>query len=429
MKYSLRLFAVLLILGLISCVENKPSTPPTKLTLQQGTAAANGFSEDRLTKIDQMIEKNIEENKIPGAVAIIVRNSEVIYHRAFGKADVVNDRSFQVDDIFRIASQSKAITSTAAMMLWEEGKFGLDQPISDFIPEFKDPQIFISVNEGDSSFLSKPAEKQITFRHLLTHTSGIGYGVIDNSDYKKIYAKAGVTDLFTTEAITIEESVKKLATLPLHHEPGTAFVYSEGLDVMGYLIEILSGMPFDQFLKERIFDPMGMNDTGFYQPEANYSRLVPVQYKPDGNWIHYPVTFYDPDYPIKGEKMFFSGGAGLSSTTLDYAKFLQMYLNKGEFNGHRFLSPTTIKTIMGLQPAAKWDNSHYGLAFEVLDASGENVGGQGSEGTFTWGGYFNTNYFADPELNIIGIVMKQTQRTGDPVSGDFKRMVFSAVEK
>jgi CubicO group peptidase (beta-lactamase class C family) len=318
------------------------------------------------------------------------------------------------------------------MMLWEEGKFRLDDPISKFIPEFKNPQVLKSFKYADTTYTTEPAKSEITIRHLLTHTSGIGYGIIDgNEQIKMIYQKAGVTDLFTTENITIAESVKKLAKLPLHHNPGEKYTYSEGLDVLGYFIEVVSGMPFDQFLKTRIFDPLGMNDTRFYFPEDRAARLVAVQQKVNGTWEKYPVTFYDTDYPVIGAKTFFSGGAGLSSTVKDYATFLQMYLNGGELNGIRILSRKTVESIMGNQTGELygWPNEHYGLAFGVLTEKGQNKGGLGSEGTFQWGGYFNTSYFADPKENVIGLIFKQTQGpVNDETGWKFRQLVFQTID-
>ena len=216
--------------------------------------------------------------------------------------------SLKTDDVFRIASQTKAITSTAVMMLWEQGLFRLDDPISKYIPEFGKAKLLDTFNETDSSYTVNEAKHQITIRHLLTHTSGIGYGVIDNDKrFQAIYKKAGITDAFTAKPITIAQSVRKLARLPLHHEPGEKFTYSEGLDVLGYFIEIMSGMPLDEYFKTQIFEPLGMLDTWFYQPKRNHKRLVPVQYFNNGKWQHYPVTFYDTDYPIKGAQTFFLG--------------------------------------------------------------------------------------------------------------------------
>lgn len=284
----------------------------------------------------------------------------------------------------------------------------------------------------DTSFTAVPAASEITIRHLLTHTSGLGYGAIDGDErFKMMYRKAGVTDLFTTEDISIGESVKKLAALPLHHNPGEKYTYSEGLDVLGYFVEVVSGMPFDVFLRKRLFEPLGMNDTWFYLPQDKAKRLVSVQRPEGGEWHRYPVTFYDPDYPVKGAKKFFSGGAGLSSTAKDYATFLQMYLNGGELNGKRYLSRTTVQSMMGNQIGDLWKGTgrHYGLAFGVQTQQGQDKGGNGSEGTFDWGGYFNTQYFADPKENIIGILMKQTQgTTSDETGWKFRLLVGQSVD-
>jgi CubicO group peptidase (beta-lactamase class C family) len=391
-----------------------------------------GMSENRLGKIDDMLSTAVEKGDIPGVVALIARDGKIVFHKAYGNADTQAGKALDKEAIFRIASQTKAITATAVMILWEEGKFQLDDPVSKYIPEFANTGILDTFNEADSTFTTKPTDKDITIRHLLTHTSGIGYGMIDGDDrFRKIYQKAGIIDAFTTKDVAIGDNIKKLAGLPLHGNPGEKWIYSEGLDVLGYLVEVVSGTPFDQFLRARIFDPLGMDDTWFYLPQSKANRLVAVQQKTDGKWMPLEADFYDPDYPIKGAKRFFSGGGGLSSTASDYAKFLQMYLNKGIYNGHRILSRTTVRSIMGNQIGDLWAGGpkNYGLAFSVLNAKGEAMGGQGSEGTFDWGGYFNTQYFADPQEGIIGILMKQTQgTTDDQTAWKFRTMVFTAVD-
>ncbi len=387
---------------------------------------------DRINKINSMLDEAIAKEQIPGLVAMIVKDGKIIYHTAKGFADVESGKKMEKNSIFRIASQTKAITSTAIMILWEEGKFRLDDPISKYIPEFKNPQVLNTFRYADTTYSTKPSSREITIRHLLTHTSGLGYGVIDGDErMKMIYHKAGVVDLFTTENITIGESVKRLAKLPLHHEPGAKYTYSEGLDVLGYLVEIISGKPFDVFLKERIFDPLGMNDTRFYLNDAQASRLVTVHTRKDSKWVSFPVTFYDPAYPKTGAKAFFSGGAGLSSTTEDYAKFLQMYLNNGIYNGKRILSPLTIHTMMQNQVGDLWNADRYhGIGFGVVTDKGVAMGGMGSKGTFDWGGYFNTQYFAAPQEKIIGLIFKQTSGAGngDETAWKFRQMVFSLVE-
>ncbi len=391
-----------------------------------------GMSADRLARIDHMCNEAIRNGEVPGIVALVARNGKIVYHKAFGMSDNQAGKKMQTDDIFRIASQSKAITATAVMILWEEGKFQLDDPISKYIPEFKNPQVLRTFRYADTSWTAQPASREITIRHLLTHTSGIGYGIIDGDErIRMIYNKAGITDLFTTENISIGESVKKLARLPLHHNPGEKYTYSEGLDVLGYFIEVVSGKPFDVFLRERLFDPLGMNDTWFYLPDNKANRLVTVQKPENGKWVPYPGTFYDPAYPVKGAKRFFSGGAGLSSTAKDYATFLQMYLNGGELNGVRILSRTTVQSIMGNQTGNLWGGpgKHYGLAFGVVTPAGQDAGGIGSTGTFDWGGYFNTQYFADPQEQVIGILMKQTQNAGsDQTAWKFRLLTGQAID-
>ncbi len=426
------IFTVLFLLlctGIYSQTKSVRKSP----LLTEATPESVGMSTERLARIDQMVAGEVQNGNLPGAVALIARKGKIVFWKAYGMADNQAGKEMKRDAIFRIASQTKAITSTAVMMLWEEGKFQLDDPISKYIPEFKNQQVLKSFHYADTTWTGEPVKKEITIRHLLTHTSGIGYGIIDsNEQMKMIYQKAGVTDLFTTENITITESVKKLAKLPLHHQPGENYTYSEGLDVLGYFIEIVSGMPFDQFLRTRIFDPLGMNDTRFYLPDDKASRLVAVQHNINGKWEKYPVTFYDTDYPVKGAKAFFSGGAGLSSTVKDYATYLQMYLNGGEYNGIRLLSRKTVEVILSNQIGNIWgenSDTKYGLAFGLLTENGEAKGGKGSAGTFDWGGYFNTQYFADPKEQVIGLIFKQTQGPVNDVTGwKFRQMVFQTID-
>jgi CubicO group peptidase (beta-lactamase class C family) len=416
---------------LAACSQTDLEKSPTPLSIIPPEKP--GLSQERLSRIDSMFKDAISKDKIPGAVALVSRNGKIFYHKAFGMADNESGRIMKPDDIFRIASQTKAITATGVMILWEEGRFRLDDPISKYIPEFEDPQVLKTFDYKDTSYTTVPAASEITIRQLLTHTSGIGYGIIDGDErFRMMYAKAGITDAWTTGNVTIAENIKKLARLPLHHNPGEQFTYSEGLDVLGYFIEIMSGMPFDEFLRTRLFVPLGMNDTWFYLPEEKAQRLVSLQYYADGKWTRYPVTFYDPDFPVTGSKRFFAGGAGLSSTAKDYAAFLQMYLNGGELNGRRILARTTIQAIMGNQNYNIWGEEaedYYGLAFSVLTKRGQDKGGRGSTGTFTWGGYFNTIYFADPRENTIGILMKQTQdAVYDDTEWKFRILVGQAIE-
>lgn len=429
MKNLTSFLFTLLVYTAIGQTQSSLMTPP----LAEASPESVGVSSERLMRIENMIQQSIEENQIPAAVVLVARKGKIVLHKAFGYASAEKKKKLKRDDIFRIASQTKAVTSTAVMMLWEEGKFQLDDPIHKFIPEFKNARILDTFSEKDSSYTTRSAENAITIRHLLTHTSGIGYGLIDNDDrMRKIYQKAGIVDAFSTEDYTIEENIKKLAQLPLHHNPGDAYVYSEGLDVLGYFIEIISGMPLDRFFEERIFRPLGMTDTKFYYPSSEAHRFVSIQSKQEDVWTDYDGGgLFDVDFPFKGAKTFFSGGAGLSSTAKDYACFLQMYLNGGEYNGQRLLSRTTIEFMMTNQigDLRGQPSENYGLAFGLVSEKGFEMGGKGSKGSFHWGGAFNTQYFADPKEDLIGIIYKQNWNvSGDQTRWKFRQLVGASID-
>jgi CubicO group peptidase (beta-lactamase class C family) len=406
-------------------------TPSSKKSpsLSEATPQSVGISPDRLKTLDAMLEESVSSGEIPGVVALIVRNGKVVYHSAKGKADVESGKDMSKDAIFRIASQTKSITSTAVMMLWEEGKFRLDDPISKFIPEFKNPQVLQNFRYGDTTFTTIPAKREISIRHLLTHSAGIGYGGIDSDErMRMIYHKAGIVEAFDTQGMNNEQNIRKLAELPLHQNPGEGFIYSMSIDVLGRLVEIVSGMSLDSFFRERIFNPLGMQDTYFYLPENKTSRLVEVHVPHNSTWIKpAPGQGWDTSYPVSGSKTHFSGGGGLSSTAMDYAKFLQMFLNGGEYNGIRILSRKTIETMMSYQMVDldPSEGKYHGLGFAVSTEKTVAKGGIGSPGTFDWGGAFNTQYFADPKEKIIGIIMKQTLGGSEPTGWKFRQMVYS----
>ena len=427
MRLTLRLFTTL-VLG-VSTLSAQTSSNQHSEPLADASPVSVGLSPERLDRIDAMIEAAIAAEQIPGAVALIARDGKIAYHRAFGTADP-DGRELQLDSIFRIASQTKAITSTAIMMLWEEGHFKLDDKLSKFLPEFANPTVLVAYGHDTRRYSTRPANNGITIRQLLTHNSGIGYGIIDRDPrMKQIYIDAGITDLFATEPVVLADNVKKLAALPLLFEPGKEFHYSEGLDVAGRLVEVLSGLPYDEFLRTRIFEPLGMKDTQFYLSDDQVDRLVTVQRPGKEGWLKYEGTeHYDADYPIKGARTWFSGGAGLTSTVRDYAAFLQMYLNGGEYRGTRLLSRTTIKTIMAFQSELA-DTKYYGLAFSVLTPEGVSHGGLGGINTFSGGGYFNTSYFADPEERLLAMIFKQTRgNVGDETGAKFSQLTFAAID-
>jgi CubicO group peptidase (beta-lactamase class C family) len=335
-----------------------------------------------------MLKESIADKEIPGAVALVARKGKIVYFKAFGMADAASGRAFQRDDIFRIASQTKAITSTAVMMLWEEGKFRLDDPISQYIPEFANAMVLDSLVEADSSFLAIPATEPITIRHLITHTSGIGYGFIDDDRFGKMYAKAGITDAWTTENILLEDNIPRLAKLPCITIRVRTSLTAKGSMCWATWWRYSRACLLTGSSGNGYSNPLGWKipTSTCRSPNMTGWCLFRAMRTVDGSGSRAP--FYDVDYPIKGAKTYFSGGGGLCSTIRDYANFLQMYLNQGELNGIRLLSRTTVNVIMANQIGDIWKDmgAHHGLAFQVLDQKIEDAGGQGSAGTFTWGG-------------------------------------------
>ena len=389
-----------------------------------------GFSSARLARIDSLILPLVNTSQIPGAVVFIARNGRVVYHKAFGYRDIGTRAPLQPDDIFRIASQSKAITSAAVMMLWEEGRFGLDDPIERYLPEFAKPTVLTKFNAADTTWESEPAKRSITIRHLLTHTSGIDYAGIGSDEFKAIYAKHGVPSGIGNDRFTIGEKMRILGKLPLKHQPGERFTYSLSLDVLGYLVEVISGMPFDQFLRSRIFEPLGMRDTWFYLPSDRAGRLVTLHEGVDGKVLPRRGKVFDdvnPDYPnLKGT--YFSGGAGLSGTIEDYAKFLQLFLNGGELNGARLLSPKTVAMMLTEQlPSLA---AEAGLGFG-LETAANDYQSPRSIGSFSWGGAFSTSYWADPKEQLVALVYTNTFSVpaAGMLGGRFPQLVYAAILK
>lgn len=394
--------------------------------LRVSTPESVKVSPERLNRIDTMLIQSINKGWIAGAVGFIARDGKIIYNRAFGVSDLETKLPMQTDNIFRIASQTKAIASIGLMMLFEEGKFLLDDPISKYIPEFANPRVLEKFNEKDTTYTTLPAKREITIRDLLTHTSGIDYAGIGSPVMRAVYAKAGYTGGFGNDKVTIGDDIKILGKLPLVHQPGERFTYGLNVDVIGYLIEILSGEKLDQYLKSRIFDPLGMTDTWFYLPDEKKSRLVKViTENADHQVVSGPQDMVN--YPL-AKGAYFSGGAGLSSTTRDYAVFLQMLLNKGEYNGKRLLSSRTVELITSNQIGdLNLGVDKFGLGFELTTERGQSILGI-SEGSFAWGGYFSTTYWADPEKKLVGLLfMQQVPLSHSEIQNKFKAMVYQTL--
>jgi CubicO group peptidase (beta-lactamase class C family) len=334
---------------------------------------------------------------------------------------------------YRIASQTKAITSAAIMMLYEEGKFLLDDPVSRYIPEFAKQQVLDKFNPADTTYTTVPAKSEVTIRQLLTHTSGISYPQIGTKEANAIYAKAQLmAGIGVDNSRSLAADVKTIARLPLMHQPGEKFTYGFNTDILGYLVEFFSGMSLDDFFRKRIFEPLGMNDTWFYLPASKHSRLVNLYVEKDEK-LEKPGTMIDfnglvyTDYP-KMENTYYSGGGGLSSTAKDYAIFLQMLLNGGTYNGKRLLSRHTVRmmTMNQIGDISRGVNK-FGLGFGITTEPGSALLPT-PEGVYEWGGAFATTYWVDPKEKLIGVFYRQLWRsTFGETANKFKVLVYAAL--
>ena len=377
---------------------------------------AVGISTERLSRIDKMMETHVAQQKIAGGVTLLARHGKIAHLGTYGMMDVEAGKPMTPDTIFRIASMTKPITSVAVMMLYEEGHFRLNEPVSNFIPAFKEMRVMPPEDAEDSTQLV-PATRQITIWNLLTHTAGLTYHW--NERLGAQYTDANITHGLLQDESTLAEKMKVLATIPLLHQPDAEFEYGLSIDLLGYLVEVVSGMSLDAFFSERIFKPLSMKDTHFFIPEAKRDRLATVYERTkDG-----PITrkseeptvdgslIYSTDYPYKGPRTYFSGGGGLVSTASDYLRFAQMMLNGGEFNGVRLLSRKTVELMTFDHFADRDIDFGFGLGFSVVrDESDLNE--VGSVGTFGWGGFFFTNFFIDPQEQMIGIILCQLHPSG-----------------
>ncbi|MBT8103541.1 MAG: beta-lactamase family protein [Gammaproteobacteria bacterium] len=396
-------------------------------------ADAPGIIIERLARIDSAINTEVEAGEIPGAVALIVKNGEVVYHKSFGFADIDSQSPMQPDSIFRIASMTKSITTVAAMVLYEQGHFRLNDPVARYIPEFAEMSVISEVDGEGNVTAAVPATKPIKIIDLMTHSSGIGYPFIP-SKAQKTYYDAGLIDGLTIKDLKLASQMKLLAAQPLLFEPGSEFAYGLSTDLLGYLVEVVSGKTLDRFFADEIFEPLGMDDTHFYLPESKYGRLVTLYNDVDGVGLvahegtGTDIEVNDSLYPVIGAKTYFSGGAGLSSTAEDYALFLQMLLNDGELNGARILGRKSVELMR--TGRVDWDGDDvpdFGLGFAVVSDVGKN-GELASPGTYAWGGAFDTSYWIDPEEKLIGVYMSQARPTKSDLGRRFSTLVYQALE-
>ena len=389
-----------------------------------------GMSSDRLEFLTGTFQEYTESGKLPGAVALVMRKGKIAYFKSFGKSDIENNVPMKENAIFRIASQTKAIVSVGIMILQEEGKLLVTDPVGKYIPAFKETTV--AVPKGDSGYEIVKADRPVTIHDLLTHTSGIGYGYGPGSD---LWKKAGIQGwYFANRDEPILEVVTRMAGLPFEAQPGTKFVYGYSSDILGALIEVVSGEPLNVFLRKNILDPLGMNDTHFFLPKDQSARLAVVYSATKDGLTRAP----DPggmvgqgEY-VDGPRICFSGGAGYLSTAMDYAKFLQMMLNNGEFNGKQIISRKSVElmTVNNLRDVTfPWTKgTGFGLGFSICEDLGAR-GVLGSNGEYGWGGAYHSTYWVDPQEELVVVYFTQViPADGLDDHDKLRALVYQALE-
>jgi CubicO group peptidase (beta-lactamase class C family) len=394
-----------------------------------GGSASAAFSTDRLARIDRVLQQYVDENRLAGAVALVLRDGQPVYERAVGWSDKEAGRKMAPNTIFRIASQTKAITSVAILSLVEEGKININDPVSRFIPAFASTKVAV---RSDTGVTVVPAKRQITIRDLLTHTAGISYGteshVAAMYEEKGLGPAAGFGWYTADKNEPICETMERLASVPFVSQPGEAWVYGYNTDVLGCVVERASGMPLDEVVRTRITAPLGMKDTQFFLAADQRERLAAVYSSgSDGRIVRSPDGAKGQGAYVDGPHRSFAGGAGLLSTAQDYARFLEMIRNGGALGGVRILSPRTVQLMTTNQVGTLHSASGlgFGLGFETTDRYGAN--GMDSQGSFGWAGAYSTIYRVDPDAHLVIVLMIQMLPNANDIRQKFPTMVYQAL--
>lgn len=396
---------------------------------------AVGFSSERLARLRAGMQRFVDEGRVAGLVSYVARGGRVVHHEAFGKADVEASRAMTKDSIFRIASQTKALTSVAVMMLVEEGRIGLADPVARYIPAFAATSVAIAPPAGavaGTPVSAVAAKRPITIRDLLTHTAGIGYGFGAAAAQWKA---AGIQHwYFADREEPVAAVVERMAALPMDAQPGERFVYGYSTDILGVVVEKVSGLTLAEFFAKRITGPLGLADTQFYLAPAQKDRLTAVYAAKDGRIERAPEGKEGQGHYVVGPRLAFSGGAGLLSTARDYGRFLQMLLGGGALDGARLLSPKSVEIMALNQVGALYAEGSpgnagkgFGLGFEVVLDLGR-IGRLGSEGAYGWGGAYHTNYWVDPKEQVVAVVMTQLlPAAGSDLHARFQTLVYQSI--
>ena len=399
--------------------------------------AAGGFSPERLARLDSGMNDWVKKKWVNGSVALIARKGKIVFYKAYGYNDPDTKSPLDKTGIFRIASQTKAVTTVAAMILWEEGKYSLDDPVSKYIPAFANQKVLSTFNAKDTSFTTVPAKRAVTIRDLLTHVSGLGYPGIGTPEEIAIYAKYGITGGVGVRNQKLSDVMNRLGGLPLFFQPGEQWKYGLNADVLGYLIEIWSGMNLEEFFMKRIFKPLGMKDTYYNLPPEKASRLVNFFVQDSTGAMKKTEKLFggglDMNYPLQ-KTDYFSAGGGLVSTVYDYAILLQMLLNNGTYNGVQILSRNTVRMMTTNQIGNLFvalygivSENKFGFNFSLITEEGSRLG-PSQAGTYSWGGIFSTTYWVDPKEDMF--VILHQQMWGPHIldaQKQFKPLVYQAI--
>jgi CubicO group peptidase (beta-lactamase class C family) len=417
------------VVAAVQLVVGAPSAGRAQASGAQAAAARRlGFAPERLARIDSFLQGAVDSSRIAGAVGLVLRDGQVVYQRAVGWADKEAGRRMTVASMFRIASQSKALTSVAILSLMEEGKIGLNDPVSRFIPSFARTTV---ATRADTGRVIRPALRQITIRDLLTHTAGVSYGTEDL--VAPLYAAKGLGPAAGFGWYTADKdepvctTMERLATLPFVAQPGEAWVYGYNTDILGCVAERASGVALDELIRRRITGPLGLEDTHFFIPVEKRNRLVAVYASDSSNHaVRAPDGATGQGHYVEGPRRNFSGGAGLVSTARDYARFLQMVQGGGALGATRILSPHTVMLMTTNQVGTMFGTAGvgFGMGFETVDRYGAD---DSSVGTFGWGGAYGSQYKVDPKERLIMVFMINQLPDRSDVPTKFFPLVYQAL--
>jgi CubicO group peptidase (beta-lactamase class C family) len=425
-------FTPVFIAVLLSC---DPTQQPQAINdFYEGSPASAGLIEERLAWVDARIQKSIYAGEVAGTVALIAKDGVIGYHKAFGQADIDEGKPMEKTSLFRIASMSKLITVVGALMLYEQGHFNMDTNLKDVLPEFSDPVIMKDWDDDKKEFITENAQNPIKIKHLFSHTSGLVYPIF-TSKGREGFLAANVQDGFPKMDITLAEDIRRLASLPLAHEPGEKWTYGMNMDVLGRIIEVIDGRPFATFMEEELFGPLGLKNTGFEVAEEDWDRVVQVYTTVEDQLSVFTQEVASANAPNSGlewwkrdSEKIAMGGAGIVTTAYDYARFLQMLLNGGQLDGVRILGRKTVELLR--RPLFEdFGDQSTSMGLSVWVIADENMAyTPASVGSYGWGGYFYTSYWVDPEEKLVAVIMNQVSPTNSLLHSDFITLTYSALE-